>query len=120
MCLSSEHPEKLLAQTKRKDLVPRVRTVSKAEIALLASKKILADDRHMLQKERFLRREMMTPPRIRCERLTRSITQRKWDLLAQLRTIYPVTQSSDGKSLSLAGFRLPNSEYNGLYLVALK
>lgn len=34
-------------------------------------------------------------------------------LIGQIRTIYSIQQSSDGKSLSINGFRLPNSDFTG-------
>jgi len=94
--------EKLLVQNKRRELIPQVRTVSKAEISLLASKKILAEDKKRLENDLQL-----------CEKISVSITNRKWNLISHLRTVYPVSQSSDGKTLALAGFRLPNSDFTG-------
>jgi len=94
--------EKLLVQNKRRELIPQVRTVSKAEISLLASKKILAEDKKRLENDLEL-----------CEKISVSITNRKWNLISHLRTVYPVSQSSDGKTLALAGFRLPNSDFTG-------
>ncbi len=41
-----------------------------------------------------------------------SLRQQRF-LVSQIRTIYPIQQSVDGKSLSINGFRLPNSDFTG-------
>jgi len=38
---------------------------------------------------------------------------RRWYLVSQIRTIYTIQQSQDGKSLSVNGFKLPNSDFTG-------
>jgi hypothetical protein len=42
-----------------------------------------------------------------------TLTQRRWNLVASIKTIYPI-QQLDGKSLFINGFRLPNSEFTGM------
>lgn len=40
------------------------------------------------------------------------LSARRWKLISQLRIIYPILQSPD-KSLSINGFKLPNSDFTG-------
>lgn len=100
--LKAWQEDKARAQTKRKELLPRIRTISKAEISLLASKKILVEDKQKLENTELT-----------CEKISQGIASKKWELISQLRLIFPINSSPDQKCLLISGFRLPNSDFNG-------
>lgn len=87
----------------RDALLPRLRSVSQAQVALVASRSMLHEDAEELQRNE--------------ERLAvvkRRVLQRRWQLVHGLRAVYPITQPpKDSKHLQIARLSLPNSEYTG-------
>jgi len=88
-------------QTKQ-SLLPKVRIISKSEIALLASKEMLTEEKQNLELNSFSMEDYFN----------RRVTL-KWKLVGQLRSIFPIGQAPEGKSLTINGFALPNSDFAG-------
>lgn len=87
----------------RTELLPRSRTLARSQVALLGAKQQLSNqETKALEKEKEILRT-----------LKESYEFRRWYLVAQIRTIYTIQQSQDGKSLSVNGFKLPNSDFTG-------
>eukprot|EP00026_Physarum_polycephalum_P005331 Phypoly_transcript_05363.p1 GENE.Phypoly_transcript_05363~~Phypoly_transcript_05363.p1 ORF type:complete len:615 (+),score=107.27 Phypoly_transcript_05363:79-1923(+) len=87
----------------RSELLPRSRTLARAQVALLGAKQQLSNqEARALEKEKDILRA-----------LKESYEFRRWYLVSQIRTIYTIQQSQDGKSLSVNGFKLPNSDFTG-------
>eukprot|EP01113_Clastostelium_recurvatum_P025554 TRINITY_DN3074_c1_g1_i1.p1 TRINITY_DN3074_c1_g1~~TRINITY_DN3074_c1_g1_i1.p1 ORF type:complete len:583 (+),score=153.72 TRINITY_DN3074_c1_g1_i1:93-1841(+) len=89
-------------RARRVALLPRARELARAQVTLIAHRQQLTDETKKLDLDRALLSSLHT-----------SLSHRKWQLLAQLRQVYPIQQSPDGKSLSVNGFRLPNSDFTG-------
>ncbi|PRP87775.1 hypothetical protein PROFUN_04249 [Planoprotostelium fungivorum] len=93
-----------LAANYRSHFLPRARRLSKSQVILLASKRILEDDRQLYSSDLKL-----------CNSLCHSAQSRTYQLIAQLRHIFIINSNQDSnlKSYSICSFPLPNSDFIG-------
>jgi Vacuolar sorting 38 and autophagy-related subunit 14 len=89
-------------ESERDALLPRIKAVSKAQMALVASRSMMEDDISDLQ---FDEEKLAV--------VERRILQRRWQLVHGLRAVYPITQAPKEPHLQIARLSLPNSEYTG-------
>ena len=94
--------ERNLVDKKRSDLLPNAKKLSSAEISLLANKNMLKENKIKLEQDKKL-----------LILLTKTCEERRWKLIKEMTSIYPITNSTDGKCLTINGFRLPNSDFTG-------
>lgn len=93
--------ESLQLERLKQEVLPQARALKQAQIALIANKQQLAERKQLLERDHqlFL---------LRCE----ALAIRRRTLISQLRSIYPIAPLGD-KTLSIAGFSLPNSDFTG-------
>jgi hypothetical protein len=96
------HTETEAVQKKRMKLLPSVRHISRSQISLLASQELLKEDKKKLQIDQFC-----------VGAVSRCIEDFKWKLITQLKAIFPIKQTPDGKFFTISGFPLPNSDFTG-------
>jgi len=94
--------DKKYVEEKRANLLPKIRFLQKAQISLLASKQLLEENKITLSEDRNV-----------LQKSENDILSHRWNLITQLKIIFPISQSTDGKSFSINGFRLPNSDFTG-------
>ncbi|EGC28780.1 hypothetical protein DICPUDRAFT_159732 [Dictyostelium purpureum] len=84
----------------KKDLVPKSVQLTKAGISFYQSLKELIKNNEILKMDLHL-----------VHNLKVSWEKKKWNLITQIRSIYPIGQGN--KLLTINGLPLPNSDYNG-------
>jgi hypothetical protein len=95
--------EEELLKVRRAELLPRARGLYRVQIALLASKQQLTN-----QELKTLEKDKGKLTTIRS-----SLDYRRWRLINQIKALYPISHSNDNKSLSINGYKLPNSDFTG-------
>eukprot|EP00824_Muranothrix_gubernata_P010286 TRINITY_DN23235_c0_g1_i1.p1 TRINITY_DN23235_c0_g1~~TRINITY_DN23235_c0_g1_i1.p1 ORF type:complete len:455 (-),score=64.42 TRINITY_DN23235_c0_g1_i1:3-1367(-) len=86
----------------RESIVPSARAVSEAEEALLKGEQSLREERAPLERDCQ-----------RAEQLCRMLDLRRRQLLEQFASIYTIERLSDQSTYTIAGIKLPNSEFQG-------
>eukprot|EP01133_Synstelium_polycarpum_P008694 gene8694-10214_t len=84
----------------RKDLVPKASALTNAGMVFFSSYQQLAESKRLLEMDKILLNNIKS-----------SLEKKKWHLLSQIRSIYPIQQGH--KTLVINNLPLPNSDFNG-------
>ncbi|EGG16123.1 hypothetical protein DFA_09795 [Cavenderia fasciculata] len=98
--LTLQDKDKESIETIKTQLIPKASALANAGIVYLQSYQMLEEMNQMLEMEKLLLNNIRS-----------SLEKKKWYLLSQIRSIYPIQQGN--KVLNINGLPLPNSDFNG-------